>query len=203
MARTGSPSEGRDVGVTFSLPPRTGPTVLPMSGDVGSQYTPGAGWAQAICYRDACGARGWQGAIAVAQGGEGSVAANGFWAALNMATVLDLPAPLFDRGQRIRPVGAAATARRPAATSPPTWPAFPTWRSGRRRRRSRETALLIAEAVAHVRGGRARLLRLRVPRLLGHTSRRRPGLQERGPGGRGVGRDPLPALRPICWPRGT
>jgi len=47
MARTGSPSEGRDVGVVFSLAPRRGVTVLPSSGDVGAQYTPACGWAQA------------------------------------------------------------------------------------------------------------------------------------------------------------
>ncbi len=43
MARTGSPSEGRDVGVVYSMPPRRGVTVLPSSGDVGAQYTPAAG----------------------------------------------------------------------------------------------------------------------------------------------------------------
>ena len=63
-----------------------------MSGDVGAQYTPAAGWAQAIGYHArVLGDEVWRGAIALAQGGEGSIAANGFWAALNMATVLDLP----------------------------------------------------------------------------------------------------------------
>jgi 2-oxoisovalerate dehydrogenase E1 component len=32
MALTGSPSQGRDVGVVFNLPRRSGPTVLPSSG---------------------------------------------------------------------------------------------------------------------------------------------------------------------------
>src|SRR5574341_502715 len=36
MARAGSVTEGRDVGVTFNMPRRTGATVLPMCGDVGS-----------------------------------------------------------------------------------------------------------------------------------------------------------------------
>src|SRR3990172_3342435 len=44
MERTGGPSEGRDAGVMFSLVPRAGPAILPASGDVGSQYTPAAGW---------------------------------------------------------------------------------------------------------------------------------------------------------------
>jgi 2-oxoisovalerate dehydrogenase E1 component len=33
----------------------------------------------------------WNGAIAVAMGGEGSVAANGFWAALNIVTTMWYP----------------------------------------------------------------------------------------------------------------
>ena len=48
MGRTGSFSDGRDIGVVCNLPARPGPVVLPMAGDVGSQYTPTAGWAQAI-----------------------------------------------------------------------------------------------------------------------------------------------------------
>ena len=51
MARIGGVSEGRDVGVVFNMPRRGRALVLPMAGDVGSQYTPAAGWAQAICYR--------------------------------------------------------------------------------------------------------------------------------------------------------
>ena len=60
-----------------------------MSGDVGSQYTPCAGWAQSIRYhRDVLGERDWDGAIAVVLGGEASVATNGFWSALTIATTL-------------------------------------------------------------------------------------------------------------------
>src|SRR5262245_36992785 len=47
MARAGGFSDGRDIGVVCNLPRATGAIVLPMSGSVGSQYTPGAGWAQA------------------------------------------------------------------------------------------------------------------------------------------------------------
>src|SRR6185503_6360503 len=72
LAKTGSPSEGRDVGVVYSLPPRPSPglrggvTVLPSAGDVGEQYTPAAGWAQAICYRqNVLEDSGWAGALAV------------------------------------------------------------------------------------------------------------------------------------------
>jgi 2-oxoisovalerate dehydrogenase E1 component len=96
MAKMGSPSEGRDVGVVYSMPPRRGVTVLPSSGDVGAQYTPAAGWAQAIYYRrHVLDELEWEGAIAVALGGDGSTAANGFWAALNIVTTLNLPMLFF------------------------------------------------------------------------------------------------------------
>src|SRR3989304_1166420 len=92
LALTGSPSEGRDVGVVYSLPPRNGVTVLPASGDVGAQFTPAAGWAQAITYyQEERKEKAWRGAMAVALGGDGSVATNGFWAALTIAATLELP----------------------------------------------------------------------------------------------------------------
>ena len=66
--------------------------MLPACGGVGAQYTPAAGWAQAIRYRhetlqDASYAR----SIAVVLGGDASTATNGFWSALNIATTLKLP----------------------------------------------------------------------------------------------------------------
>ncbi len=92
MARSGGLSQGRDAGVMFNLPRRDGLTILPTSGDVGAQYTPAAGWAQAVTYhRDVLKQTDWEGAVAVAMGGEGSTAANGFWAALNIVTTLRLP----------------------------------------------------------------------------------------------------------------
>src|SRR5690349_25174129 len=51
LARSGSFSGGRDIGVVFNLPGRGGVSVLPACGGVGAQYTPAAGWAQAIRYR--------------------------------------------------------------------------------------------------------------------------------------------------------
>lgn len=96
MARAGSPSEGRDVGVVFNMVRRKGPMILPASGDVGAQYTPAAGWSQAIVYRkQVLKEDDWEGAMAAACGGEGSTAANGFWAAMNMATTLCLPMLFF------------------------------------------------------------------------------------------------------------
>ena len=92
LGRRGGFSDGRDIGVVCNLPTRDGAVVLPMSGDVGSQYTPTAGWAQSVTYhRDTLGDSSYVGSIAVALGGDGSVATNGFWAALTMATTLKLP----------------------------------------------------------------------------------------------------------------
>src|SRR5437870_9305423 len=92
MAREGGFSDGRDIGAVCNLPPQGRATVLPMAGEVGSQFTPCAGWAQAIIYRrDVLKERAYENAIAVALGGEGSVATNGFWSALTIATTLRLP----------------------------------------------------------------------------------------------------------------
>ena len=51
LARQGSFSGGRDIGVVFNRPGHGAATVLPACGGVGAQYTPAAGWAQAIRFR--------------------------------------------------------------------------------------------------------------------------------------------------------
>ena len=87
-----APQPQRRPGRGRRLQPATprGPTVLPMAGDVGSQFTPAAGWAQALCYRrHELGEEDLQG-IAVVFGGDGA-ATNGFWSALTLATTLSLP----------------------------------------------------------------------------------------------------------------
>lgn len=171
MARTSSPSQGRDVGVVFNMPRRSGPTVLPASGDVGAQYTPAAGWAQAITYRrDALGEADWQGALAAACGGEGSTAANGFWAALNMAATLQLPMLFFveDNGFGISVTGALQT---PGGDIAANLSAF----RGLRVLQARgwdplEASAKIQEAVEGIRSGQGPcLLRVQVARLTGHT----------------------------------
>jgi len=92
MVKAGGVSEGRDVGVVFNMPRRGGVSVLPAAGGVGAQYTPALGWAQALVYRArVLDESSYIGSIAVAHGGEASVATNGFWAALNAATTARLP----------------------------------------------------------------------------------------------------------------
>ncbi len=171
MARAGTMSGGRDVGVTFSLPRRGRAMVLPMAGDVGSGYTPAAGWASALIYRATrLGESDRRGSIAVAFGGDGSVAANGFWSALTIATTQRLPL-LFvieDNGYAISVTGPAQT---PGANIAANLAAFGSLRifngSGTQ---PHETAALVREAVAYVRQWQGpALLRLTVPRLSGHT----------------------------------
>src|SRR6516165_8104664 len=92
LARSGSFSGGRDIGVVFNRPGQGSPTVLPACGGVGTQYTPAAGWAQAIRYRrETLGDETYARSIAVVLGGDASTATNGFWSALNIATTLSLP----------------------------------------------------------------------------------------------------------------
>ncbi len=92
LAKAGGVSDGRDIGVVFNLPRSSGPVVLPMAGGVGTQYSTTAGWGRAIVYyRDCLKDDSYRNSIAVACGGDGSVATNGFWSALNTATTLKLP----------------------------------------------------------------------------------------------------------------
>ena len=96
MARSGGVHGGRDIGVVHFLRSRGKATVLPASGDVGAQYSPAIGWAQSVqYYANVLGDQSYKGAIAVALGGDGSTAANGFWAALNAATTQKLPLLFF------------------------------------------------------------------------------------------------------------
>ncbi|HMK09840.1 MAG TPA: transketolase C-terminal domain-containing protein [Anaerolineales bacterium] len=170
MGRTGSPSEGRDVGVVFSLPPRSGPTILPASGDVGAQYTPAAGWAQAVGYRArSLGQADWSDALAVALGGDGSVATNGFWSALTMATTLQLPMLFFieDNGYGLSVPSRLQTPGGDIARNLESFEGLLVLQGSGSDLDG--TAALIEQAVGHVRRRGPCLLRLTVPRLSGHT----------------------------------
>lgn len=170
MARTGSPSEGRDVGVVFSLPKRTGATVLPSSGDVGAQYTPAAGWAQAIRYRvKALNENDWSGAVAVALGGDGSVAANGFWSALTLATTLNLPMLFFieDNSYGISVPSHFQTPGGNIAANLASFQNLKVFQGEGHDPLNAHTTL--TQALDHVRASGPALVRLRVPRLGGHT----------------------------------
>ncbi|MQC26566.1 MAG: pyruvate dehydrogenase [Chloroflexi bacterium] len=171
LARTGSPSEGRDVGVVYSMSPRNGVTVLPSSGDVGAQYTPAAGWAQAIrYYQEELKEKSWKGAISVALGGDGSVATNGFWAALTIATTLELPMLFFIEDNDYG-ISVPKQFQTPGGDIAGNLAAFQNLHilSGSGTAPA-EAAELVGDAVTYVRTGKGTcLLRLNVPRLQGHT----------------------------------
>jgi 2-oxoisovalerate dehydrogenase E1 component len=203
LGRAGGFSDGRDIGVVCNLPNRHGCTVLPMSGDVGSQYTPAAGWAQSIAYhRDTLGDPAYANGISVALGGDASVATSGFWAALTMATTLKLPMLFYiednDLGISVRgdmqtPGGDIARnlasfanlfVRNGSGTDP------------------HEASGLLHEAVTHVRSGQGpALVRLTVPRLCSHSGPdNQKGYRTDEEIAADVARDPLPKLREYLVP---
>jgi 2-oxoisovalerate dehydrogenase E1 component len=204
LGRAGGFSDGRDIGVVCNLPRRDGPVVLPMSGDVGSQYTPGAGWAQSILYhRDVLGDTSYQGALAVVLGGEGSVATNGFWSALTMATTLALPMVFYieDNGLGISVRGEMQT---PGGNIAKNLSAF----SGLLVRDGdgtdpAETGRLLKECVDHARAGAGpALVRLTVPRLCSHSGPdNQRGYRTEEEIAADFTRDPLPKLRRHVVPR--
>ena len=171
MGRSGGFSDGRDIGVVCNLPNDPGPVVLPMSGDVGSQYTPAAGWAQAICYhRDVLHDAAWKGAIACVLGGEASVATNGFWSALTLATTLRLPLLFYieDNGYGISVPGRLQTPGGDIAANLASFRNLLVANGDGTN--PGEAANRIGEAVAHTRAGHGpALVRLTVPRLSGHS----------------------------------
>ncbi|MFD2235986.1 alpha-ketoacid dehydrogenase subunit alpha/beta [Aureimonas populi] len=197
MGREGGYSDGRDIGVVFNHSSREGPSALPMCGGVGTQYTPAAGHAQAVEYRrtvlrDAA----YEGAIAVALGGDASVATNGFWSALTMATTLCLPMLFYveDNGYGISVPGTLQTPGADIAANLASFKGLhilsgdgvdPV-----------EAACLTAQAVAFVRERRAPcLLRLRVPRLQGHSFQDTQAYKPAATVEAEWGRDPLPRLK--------
>lgn len=202
MGRSGGYSDGRDIGVVFNYPNRYGASALPMCGGVGAQYTPTAGWAQAIEYhREVLTDPAYADAIAVALGGDASVASNGFWAALTIATTQALPMLFYieDNGYGISVPSSFQTPGGDIAANLSGWAGLEVL-SGDGTEPA-EAAQLVAAAVAHVRERRGPcLLRLTVPRLQGHSFQdtqtyKSPAFVEAE-----WQRDPLPKLRAFLVP---
>jgi 2-oxoisovalerate dehydrogenase E1 component len=171
MGRAGGYSDGRDIGVVFNYPNKGGAPALPMSGGVGAQYTPTAGWAQAIeYYRTALGSRAHDDAMAVVLGGDASVATNGFWAALTIATTQMLPMLFYIEDNQYG-ISVPSTYQTPGGDIAANLASFKNLRifSGDGTEPA-EAARLLSQAVAHVRGRKGpAMLRLTVPRLQGHS----------------------------------
>lgn len=204
LGRAGGFSDGRDIGVVCNMPRAGGGcTVLPMSGDVGSQYTPTAGWAQSIMYhRDVLGDAEWQGALGVVLGGDASVATNGFWSALTMATTLKLPMLFYvednDLGISVR-----GDMQTPGANIAGNLASFANLlvRDGDGTN-PHEVAQLLAKCVEHVRAGSGpALVRLAVPRLSSHSGPdNQRGYRADEEIAADVRRDPLPKLKAYVVP---
>ena len=197
MAREGGYSGGRDIGSVFNFPNPVGASALPMCGGVGAQYTPTAGWAQAIDYhrRVLCDVS-YEGAIAVALGGDASVAANGFWSALTIATTQALPMLFYieDNGFGISVPSSFQTPGGDIAANLASW-------RGLRIFDGDGTDPVVAEslvdaAVGFVRGGEGpALLRLTVPRLEGHSFQDTQTYKSDAVVASEWERDPLPKLK--------
>lgn len=173
MAKSGGYSDGRDIGVVCNYPnvKRDGAMLFPMCGGVGSQYSPISGWAQSIVYhRDQLDNKDYRGAIGLSMGGDSSMSTSGFWAALNISTTNNLPHLFYieDNGygisvpQEVQTPGGDQVANLSGykqlkiVDGDGTCPI--------------EAPKLVKEAIDYVRAGLGTcLLRLRVPRLCGHT----------------------------------
>ncbi len=197
MAREAGPSAGRDTGEMYNQPGEGKLTILPTSGNVGAQYSPAAGWAQAIRYHSqVLEEADWNGAIAVAMGGEGSVAANGFWAALNIVTTLWFPY-LYVIEDNYYGLSVPALCQTPGGDIAANLAHYENLKTVDAEGSDPQvTWEAIQEAVSFVRteGGPC-LLRLRVPRLLGHTFVDTQAYKTEDQRADEAARDPLPRLK--------
>ena len=197
MARAGGYSDGRDIGAVFNFPNPQGPIALPMCGGVGAQYTPTAGWAQSLVYRrDVLGEHKCGDAIAVALGGDGSVATNGFWSALTIATTLRLPMLFYieDNGYGISVPSGHQTPGGNIAANLQSFQDLKIFSGDGTD--PIETVDLCAKAVGFVRDRKGpALLRLTVPRLSGHSFQDTQTYKSASFVEAERARDPLPKLK--------
>ncbi|MBS0386282.1 MAG: pyruvate dehydrogenase [Proteobacteria bacterium] len=202
MGRAGGYSDGRDIGVVFNYPNTRGASALPMCGGVGAQYTPTAGYAQAIEYqKNLLGNRAYDGAIGVVLGGDASVATNGFWSALTIATTLKLPMLFYieNNGYGISVPGALQTPGENIAKNLASFSGLHVLDGDGTE--PAQASDLIGEAVAHVRAGNGPcLLHLNVPRLEGHSFQDTQAYKSKETIAAEWARDPLPKLKAHVTP---
>jgi 2-oxoisovalerate dehydrogenase E1 component len=202
LRKSGGFSDGRDIGVVCNLPNKDGTVVLPMSGDVGSQYTPTVGWAQAITYyRDVIGDKSYDRSIAVVLGGEASAATNGFWSALTIATTLKLPILFYIEDNRYG-ISVPSEFQTPGGNIAANLASFRNLyiKEGDGTDPG-ETLSLFEDVIDHVRSGEGpALLRLEVPRLCGHSGQDTQAYKTEECIADEQARDPLPKLRSYLVP---
>src|SRR3954468_2456658 len=202
LARSGSFSDGRDIGVVFNMPGQGGATVLPSCGGVGAQYTPAAGWAQAIRFRrESLGDTTYSRSIAVVLGGDASVATNGFWSALTIATTQRLPILFYveDNGYGISVSSQHQTPGGNIAANLRSFAGLTILEGDGAD--PREAAELTRRAVDLVRQERGPvLLRLTVPRLSGHSGQDTQAYKSPDVVAKERARDPLGRLHRFLVP---
>src|SRR4030095_7229257 len=196
MGLAGGYSDGRDIGVVFNYPNPGGAHALPMCGGVGGQYTPAAGWAQAVAYKAKVLGEKDNGAIAVVLGGDASCATGGFWSALTIATTQSLPLLFYieDNGYGISVPSEYQTPGRDIAANLPSFRKLTIWHGDGTD--PAEAERLIGEAIAHVRGRKGpALIRLTMPRLEGHSFQDTQTYKSAETVRAEWARDPLPKLK--------
>jgi len=203
LARSGGFSGGRDIGVVFNRPGRGAPSVLPACGGVGTQYTPTAGWGQAIRYHhEVLGDGAYARSIAVVLGGDASTATNGFWSALNIATTQRLPM-LFYIEDNAFGISVPSTCQTPGGDIAANLRSFGGLTVLEGDGTDPRAALeLTQQAVQRVRSARAPvLLRLTVPRLSGHSGQDTQAYKSAATLQAERARDPLAQLQRLLVPQ--
>jgi 2-oxoisovalerate dehydrogenase E1 component len=196
MGLAGGYSDGRDIGVVFNYPNPGGAHALPMCGGVGAQYTPAAGWAQAIKYKQHALKAGALDSISLVLGGDASCATGGFWSALTIATTQQLPLLIYieDNGYGISVPSEYQTPGKDIAANLASFEGLTIFNGDGTD--PVEAARLIAEAVGHVRRHqKPTLLRLTVPRLEGHSFQDTQTYKSKAEIEAEWARDPLPKLK--------
>src|SRR5215212_9837494 len=196
MGLAGGYSDGRDIGVVFNYPNPGGAHALPMCGGVGAQYTPAAGWAQAIAYKQKVLNEGPSDAISFVLGGDASCATGGFWSAITIATTQQLPLLIYieDNGYGISVPSEYQTPGKDIAANLASFAGLTIFNGDGTD--PIEASRLIDEAVEHVRSQRSpALLRLTVPRLEGHSFQDTQTYKSKEEIAAEWSRDPLPKLK--------
>jgi len=199
MGLAGGYSDGRDIGVVFNYPNPGGAHALPMCGGVGAQYTPAAGWAQAIAYKYEMLNEGPADAISLVLGGDASCATGGFWSALTIVTTQQLPMLIYveDNGYGISVPSEYQTPGKDIAANLASFSGLAILNGDGTD--PVEASRLVREAVAHVRTKRSpALLRLTVPRLEGHSAQDTQAYKSEAEVEAEWARDPLPQLKAHC-----
>jgi 2-oxoisovalerate dehydrogenase E1 component len=170
-----------------------------MAGGVGAQYTPAAGWAQAIAYKQHVLKEGNLDPISLVLGGDASCATGGFWSALTIATTQRLPLLIYieDNGYGISVPSEYQTPGKDIAANLASFSGLTIF-SGDGTEPG-DAAKLIDHAVSHVRKHRSPvLLRLTVPRLEGHSAQDTQAYKTKAEIEAEWTRDPLPKLKKHC-----